>query len=138
MYNELAPRSTVILQWTVDSEQWSATRVSAAKPHGSSSGNCFSIRWLPIIEDYPLFADHRVLTPSSCGRGCGIGWLCQVGDGQVLGTFEIGNGPSDLENAVVGARGQALLLHGALQQALGVLAQFAVGANLAVVICALE
>ena len=31
----------------------------------------------------------------------------------------------------MGAGGQALLLHGALQQALGVGAQFAVGANLA-------
>ncbi len=44
--------------------------------------------------------------------------------------FQIGDGARHFQNAVVGARGEALLLHGALQQALGVGAEFAVGANL--------
>jgi hypothetical protein len=55
----------------------------------------------------------------------------QMGDGQVLGAFEVGDGAGHFEDAIVRARGEALLLHGALQQALGIGAQFAVGANLA-------
>ena len=45
--------------------------------------------------------------------------------------FKIGDGARDFKNAIVGAGGQALLLHGALEQPLGVGAQLAVGANLA-------
>ena len=45
--------------------------------------------------------------------------------------FKIRDGSGHLENAIVGASGEALLLHGALQQTFGVGAQLAVGANLA-------
>ncbi len=55
----------------------------------------------------------------------------EVGDGEVLGAFEIGDGAGDFEDAIVGAGGEALLLHGALEQPLGVGAELAVGANLA-------
>ncbi len=54
-----------------------------------------------------------------------------MGDGELLCTFEIGDGARDFEDAVVGAGGEALLLHGALKQAFGVGAKFAVGADLA-------
>jgi hypothetical protein len=36
------------------------------------------------------------------------------------GAFKVGDGAGHFENAVVGAGGEALLLHGALEQALGV------------------
>ena len=51
--------------------------------------------------------------------------------GQMLGAFQIRDCPRYLENAVVGARGQALLLHGPLQEVLGLGAQLTMGANLA-------
>ena len=50
---------------------------------------------------------------------------------EVLGAFKVGDGAGHFEDAVVGAGGEALLLHGALEQALGVGAQLAVGADLA-------
>ena len=43
---------------------------------------------------------------------------------------EVGDGAGDLEDAVVGAGGEALLLHGALEQALGVGGELAEGADL--------
>ena len=39
---------------------------------------------------------------------------------EVLCAFEIGDGARHFEDAVVGARRESLLLHGAFQQALGV------------------
>ena len=48
-----------------------------------------------------------------------------------LGAFEVGDGAGHFKDAVVGAGGEALLLHGALEKPLGVGAEFAVGANLA-------
>uniref|UniRef100_E6PYE0 Uncharacterized protein n=1 Tax=mine drainage metagenome TaxID=410659 RepID=E6PYE0_9ZZZZ len=55
----------------------------------------------------------------------------EVTDGEGFGAFEVGDGAGDLENAVVGAGAEALLLHGAFEQPLGVCAEVAVGANLA-------
>src|SRR5205085_5171218 len=45
--------------------------------------------------------------------------------------FEVGNGARDLQDAVVRARAQALLHHGALQQALAFGREVAEGADLA-------
>jgi hypothetical protein len=53
-----------------------------------------------------------------------------VGDGDGGGGFEVGDGAGDLEDAVVGAGAEALLLHGALEEALGVGGQLAEGADL--------
>src|SRR5437660_1417701 len=44
--------------------------------------------------------------------------------------FQVSNRPRNLQDAVVGARAQALLLHGALQQALAIGGEVAVGADL--------
>lgn len=57
--------------------------------------------------------------------------FCEVGDSEVLGELKIRDGAGHFEDAVVYARGQALLLHGAHQQALGVGVQLAMGADLA-------
>src|ERR1039458_5018511 len=51
-------------------------------------------------------------------------------DGDVLNARPARGGARDLEDAVVGAGGKALLLHGALQQALGVGGEFAKGPDL--------
>ena len=57
--------------------------------------------------------------------------FCEVGDGEVFCAFEVGDGAGDFEDAIVGARGETLLLHGTLEKALGIGAELAVGANLA-------
>lgn len=54
-----------------------------------------------------------------------------MGYGDGVFTGQVGYGSRDLEDAVVGACGEALLLHGALEEAFGVGAEFAVLANLA-------
>ena len=51
-------------------------------------------------------------------------------DGDVGYAIEVGDGAGDLEDAVVGACAEALLLHGALQQAFGVGGEIAEGADL--------
>ena len=56
--------------------------------------------------------------------------LGEVGDGDGGGAFEVGDGAGYLEDAVVGAGGEALLLHGALEQAFGVGGELAEGADL--------
>ena len=48
-----------------------------------------------------------------------------------VGAGEIGDGARHLEDAVVRAGGEALLLHGALEEAFGVGAELAMGADLA-------
>src|SRR6185437_13834019 len=53
-----------------------------------------------------------------------------MGYGQLVGAFEIRDGTGYLEDAVVGAGGKSLLLHGPLQEALGIGPQLAVGADL--------
>ena len=45
--------------------------------------------------------------------------------------FQIGNGPGDLQDAVVSAGAQALLLHGTLEHAFAVGIEFAVRPDLA-------
>lgn len=54
-----------------------------------------------------------------------------VGDGEVLGGFEVGDGAGDFEDAVVGAGGESLLEHGAFEEFFGVGRELAVSANLA-------
>jgi hypothetical protein len=56
--------------------------------------------------------------------------LGEVGHGQVFDAFKIGDGAGDFEDAIMGAGGESLLLHGALEQMLGIGAQLAIGANL--------
>ena len=53
-----------------------------------------------------------------------------VGDGEVLGGFEVGDGAGDFKDAVVGASGESLLEHGALEELFSVGRELAVGANL--------
>src|ERR1700679_4176156 len=55
----------------------------------------------------------------------------EVRDGEISGAFKVGDGAGDLEDAVVSAGGKTLLLHGALEESLGVGRELAVGANLA-------
>ena len=53
-----------------------------------------------------------------------------VGDGDGLCVFQVGDGAGDLKDAVVSAGAEALLLHGAFEQALGVGGELAEGADL--------
>ena len=72
-----------------------------------------------------------ILRPVAAVEGTVLDGFGQMGDGQVLGALEIRDGAGHFEDAVMGARGEALLLHGALKQAFGVGAEFAMGTNLA-------
>ena len=56
--------------------------------------------------------------------------LGQVGYGELLDAFEIGDGASDFEDAVVRAGGETLLLHGSLEETFGVGAKLAMGSDL--------
>src|SRR6202034_1333968 len=55
----------------------------------------------------------------------------EMSDGQAFRSFEICNRPRNLQNAIVSASGEALLLHGALEQLFGICAEFAIRADLA-------
>jgi hypothetical protein len=50
---------------------------------------------------------------------------------EVGGVFQVGHGAGDFQDPVVGAGAQALLSHGAFQQAFAVGGEFAVGADVA-------
>jgi hypothetical protein len=54
----------------------------------------------------------------------------KVRHGEMLGAFEVGDSPGNFEDAVVCASGKSLLLHGALEQPLGVWAELSVDTNL--------
>jgi hypothetical protein len=56
--------------------------------------------------------------------------LSQVGDRQLPSILEIGDCARYFKDAVMGARGESLLLHGSFEQALGIWAQLAIGSNL--------
>ena len=57
--------------------------------------------------------------------------LGQVGNREAFGAFKVCDGAGDFEDAIVGAGGEALLLHGTLKEAFSVGAQLAIGADLA-------
>jgi hypothetical protein len=57
--------------------------------------------------------------------------LGDVGNGQVRPVIKIGDGASYLKDTIVGAGGQPLLLHGALEKLLGVGSELAKGPDLA-------
>jgi len=56
--------------------------------------------------------------------------LGEMANSQSGRAFEIGDGARYLQDAIVGAGAQSLLLHGALQQPFRVCAKFTIGANL--------
>src|SRR5664280_1254446 len=58
------------------------------------------------------------LCPVAAVQRAVLDGLGNVPDGDVGLAAEVGDGAGDLEDAVVGAGAEALLLHGALQQAL--------------------
>ena len=68
--------------------------------------------------------------PVAAVEGSILDGLGKVGHGQALRSVEVGDSPRHLEDAVVGAGGESLLLHGTLEQPLGVGAELAVGADL--------
>src|ERR1035438_6866274 len=122
MYNELGFGSTVFL--------------SFSSPGASKCTLCnFSCKYLLIKQIDatipPGGPPCDLSSPIAAVQSAVLNGLGQVSHGQMLGALQIRDGPRNFEDAVVGAGGQALLLHGPLQQALGIGAQFAVGANLA-------
>jgi hypothetical protein len=74
---------------------------------------------------------HRVGSgPVAAVEGAVLDGFGDVGNGDGGSGFEVGDGAGDFEDAVVGAGAEALLLHGALEQALGVGGELAEGADL--------
>ena len=71
-----------------------------------------------------------VLGPVAAVEGAVLDGFGDVGDGDGGGGFEVGDGAGDFEDAVVGAGAEALLLHGALEEAFGVGGELAEGADL--------
>jgi hypothetical protein len=69
--------------------------------------------------------------PVTAVEGAVLDGFGDVRDGERGLSFEVGDGTGDFKDAVVGAGGEALLLHGAFEKLLGVRAQLAEGANLA-------
>ena len=55
--------------------------------------------------------------PEAAVQGAVLDGLCDVLDRDGWGGFEVGDSAGDLEDAVVGAGAEALLLHGALEEA---------------------
>src|ERR1039458_9128097 len=68
--------------------------------------------------------------PIAAVEGAVLDGFGDVADGDVLCSGQVGDGARNLEDAVVGAGGEALLLHGALEQALGVGRELAEGTDL--------
>src|ERR1035437_9318711 len=84
----------------------------------------------PPVRSKVFLRSFRFSGPVAAVEGAVLDGLGDVADGDVLGAGEVGDGAGYLEDAVVGAGGEALLLHSALQQVLGVGREFAVGSNL--------
>jgi len=55
----------------------------------------------------------------------------EVGHGEMVGSVKVSYCPGHLEDTIVGSGGEALLLHGAFEEAFRVCAEFAMGADLA-------
>jgi hypothetical protein len=68
--------------------------------------------------------------PVTAIQGAVLDGFSKVLDGDVRGAFQVGNSAGDFQDAVMSAGGEPLLLHGALQQALGVGGKLAESANL--------
>ena len=75
---------------------------------------------------------------NSSGRASGTGWLRSVHTFYVLYAFHIRDGAGNFQNAIVGARGEAQAIHGALQHSLAFRRDIAVFANCRELICALQ
>lgn len=73
----------------------------------------------------------QILLPIAAVEGAVLNGFSQMGDSEVFGAFQVGDGARHFEDAVMGARGETLLLHGAFEKALGIGAEFAMGSNLA-------
>ena len=82
-------------------------------------------RGLPVA--FPM----NLLRPVAAVQSAVLDGFGKMGHGQVLSAFEVRNCASNFEDAVVSPRGEALLLHGPLQEPLGIGAELAMGANLA-------
>ena len=67
---------------------------------------------------------------NNCGRACGIGWLPPGVSRPNRLPFNVGNGARNLQDTIMRASRESLLLHGAFQQAFGVGRQVAVGSDL--------
>lgn len=63
--------------------------------------------------------ESRRLRPVAAVERAVLDGLGQVRDGEMVGAFQVGDGARDFEDAVVGAGGESLLLHGALEKLLG-------------------
>ena len=73
---------------------------------------------------------RRRLGPVTAIQGAVLDGFGDVGDGNGGGGGQVGDGAGYFEDAVVGAGAEALLLHGAFEEAFGVGGEFAEGADL--------
>ena len=72
----------------------------------------------------------RVSRPIAAIECAVLDGLGEVGDGEVFDAFEICDRPGNFQDAIMGASGEALLLHGSFKQTLGIRTEFTVCANL--------
>src|SRR6185503_17394425 len=69
--------------------------------------------------------------PVAAVQGAVLDGLGEVRDGEMVGSVEVRDGAGYLEDPVVGAGGESLLLHGSLEEAFGVGAELAMSTDLA-------
>ena len=81
--------------------------------------------------DHAYMVECRGSGPVAAVQSPVLDGFGQVGNGKLVGSIKVSYRARNLEDTVVGSGGEALLLHGPLQQAFGVGTEFAVGANLA-------
>ncbi len=73
-----------------------------------------------ILEIRAVAAGGRESGPIGAIERPVLDGFSEVGDGEGRRAFQVGNGAGDFEDAIVGAGGEALLLHGALEETLRV------------------
>ena len=75
----------------------------------------FPRRWRKWRDSVLFAREFLALGPVTSIERAVLDGFGQVRHGQALGAFKVGDGAGNLEDAVVGARGESLLLHGALE-----------------------
>ena len=73
----------------------------------------------------------RTSSPIASVQRAVLNGLSEVGDSEPISTLQVCDRSRNLKDAIVGARGETLLLHGTLQKAFGVGTELAVNADLA-------
>lgn len=85
----------------------------------------------PLATDSFNYHNLQRLRPVAAVECTVLYGLRQVFHRQILLSFDVRDGPGDLQDAIMGSRGETLLLHGSFQQAFGIGRQTAISSDLA-------